>query len=77
MSDNDFADINPSYAGEFESFSKVRTFMASGSPRMTLRFRLAGTVTEGIVSGTRCGATPPAINSSAWYSTGRSSAGWK
>jgi len=51
VSDNDFADINPSYAAEFESFSKVRTFMASGSSRMTLRFRLPGSDTEGVVSG--------------------------
>jgi len=51
VSDNDFADINPSYAGEFESFSKVKTFMASGSARLTLRFRVPGTDTEGVVSG--------------------------
>ena len=51
VSDNDFADINPSYAGEFESFSKVKTFMASGSARLTLRFRVPGTETEGVVSG--------------------------
>ena len=51
VSDNDFADINPSYAGEFESFSKAKTFMASGSARLTLRFRVPGTDTEGVVSG--------------------------
>jgi hypothetical protein len=51
VSDNDFADINPSYADEFESFSKVKTFMASGSARLTLRFRVPGTDTEGVVSG--------------------------
>lgn len=51
VSDNDFADINPSYADQFESFSKVKTFMASGSARLTLRFRVPGTDIEGIVSG--------------------------
>ncbi len=51
VSDNDFADIDPSYAGEFESFSKVKTFMASGSTRLTLRFRVPGTDTEGAVNG--------------------------
>jgi hypothetical protein len=51
VSDNDFADVNPGYADQFESFSKAKTFMASGSPRMTLTFRLAGSDTEAVVSG--------------------------
>ena len=51
VSDNDFADINPTYGEEFESFSKVKTFMAAGSAHMTLTFRLAGTDTEAVVSG--------------------------
>ena len=31
VSDNDFADMNQGYADEFESFSKVKTFMSVGS----------------------------------------------
>ena len=51
VSDNDFADINPDYAEQFESFSKVKTFMASGSTRMTLTFRVPGTDTQALTSG--------------------------
>ncbi len=51
VSDNDFADIDPSYAAEFESFSKVKTFMASGSTHMTLTFRLPGSDTPAVTSG--------------------------
>jgi hypothetical protein len=51
VSDNDFGDVNPSYAEQFESFSKVKTFMATGSARMTLTFRLAGTDTPAVVNG--------------------------
>jgi hypothetical protein len=51
VSDNDFADIDPGYAAEFESFSKVKTFMSSGSARMTLTFRLPGTDTPAVTSG--------------------------
>jgi hypothetical protein len=51
VSDTDFGDINPDYAAQFESFSKARTFMASGSTRMTLTFRVAGTDTPALTSG--------------------------
>jgi hypothetical protein len=51
VSDNDFGDINPDYAAQFESFSKVKTFMASGSTRMTLTFRVAGSDTPALTSG--------------------------
>jgi hypothetical protein len=51
VSDNDFADIDPGYAAEFESFSKVKTFMASGSTGMTLTFRLPGSDTPAVTSG--------------------------
>jgi hypothetical protein len=51
VSDNDFADIDPSYAAQFESFSKVKTFMASGSTDMTLTFRLSGSDTPAVTSG--------------------------
>ena len=51
VSDNDFADIDPGYAEQFESFSKVKTFMASGSTRMTLTFRVPGSDTPAVTSG--------------------------
>ena len=51
VSDNDFADINPTYGEEFESLSKVKTFMAAGSANMTLTFRLPGSDTQAIVNG--------------------------
>ena len=51
VSDNDFADINPTYGDEFESLSKPKTFMAAGSRNMTLTFRVPGTDTDAQVSG--------------------------
>ena len=51
VSDNDFGDLNQDYADEFESFSKVRTFMSVGSQRMTVTFRVPGTDTPGLVNG--------------------------
>jgi hypothetical protein len=51
VSDTDFGDVNQSYADEFESFSKVKTFMSVGSPRMTVTFRVPGSNTPGIVNG--------------------------
>jgi hypothetical protein len=51
VSDNDFADINPTYGEEFESLSKPKTFMAAGSRNMTLTFRVPGTDTGALVSG--------------------------
>jgi hypothetical protein len=51
VSDTDFGDVNEGYADEFESFSKVKTFMSVGSPRMTVTFRVPGSDTPGIVNG--------------------------
>jgi hypothetical protein len=51
VSDNDFADINPTYGEEFESFSRVKTFMAAGSRNLTLTFRVPGTDAGALVSG--------------------------
>lgn len=51
VSDNDFADLNPSYGAEFESFSKAKTFMSIGSARMTLTFRVPGTDDPAEVNG--------------------------
>jgi hypothetical protein len=51
VSDNDFGDVNPNYATEFESFSKARTFMSTGSTRMTVTFRVPGSDQPALTSG--------------------------
>jgi hypothetical protein len=51
ISDNDFADINPSYAGQFEAFSPVKTFAAIGSNQMDVTFRVPGTAEIATVTG--------------------------
>ena len=51
VSDNDFGDVNPSYAGEFESLSPARTFMSTGSTRMTVTFRVPGSDQPAVTSG--------------------------
>ncbi|MBA3316826.1 MAG: hypothetical protein H0T50_01885 [Gemmatimonadales bacterium] len=51
VSDNDFGDLNQGYADEFESFSKIRTFMSIGSPRMTVTFQVPGSTTPALVNG--------------------------
>lgn len=71
VSDNDFGDVKPSYADEFESFSKAKTFTAVGSARMTVEFR--GTWAP---ISPRPAPTRPATRSSGWRRTGRWSLGW-
>jgi hypothetical protein len=44
-SDNDFSDINPAYADDFNAFSPLKTFMPVGSEKMTVSFRVPGTET--------------------------------
>lgn len=51
VSDTDFGDLNQGYADEFESFSKVKTFMSVGSAKMTVTFQVPGTGTPAIVNG--------------------------
>jgi hypothetical protein len=51
VSDNDFRDLNPTYEAEFEAFSPTKTFMAAGSARMTLEFRVPGTQDAGRTNG--------------------------
>ena len=51
VSDDDFADVDPKYGAQFESFSKVKTFMSVGSRRMTLTFRVAGADTPATTRG--------------------------
>lgn len=51
VSDNDFADVNPDYADEFNAFSPVRTFMAVGSNEVVVDFFVAGTTTPALSAG--------------------------
>ena len=51
VSDTDFGDVNQTYADEFESFSRIKTFMSTGSPRMTVTFRVPGSDTPALVNG--------------------------
>jgi len=50
-SDNDFSDINPDYADEFNAFSLPKTFMPIGSAEMTVTFRVPGTETVAATRG--------------------------
>ena len=51
ISDNDFADINPSYAGQFADFSPVKTFAAVGSNQMDVTFFVPGSPEKATVTG--------------------------
>lgn len=42
VSDNNFADLNPEFSGEFRFFSPIRTFAAVGSSAMTVQFFVPG-----------------------------------
>ncbi|MGH7578908.1 MAG: hypothetical protein ACREM9_01960 [Gemmatimonadales bacterium] len=50
-SDNDFADINPAYADDFNAFSRPKTFMPIGSAAMTVSFRIPGAATPAATRG--------------------------
>jgi hypothetical protein len=50
-SDNDFADINPNYADEFNAFSAPKTFMPVGSASLTTTFRIPGSETPAATRG--------------------------
>ena len=51
VSDNDFRDVNATYEAEFEALSPIKTFMATGSARMTLDFRVPGSQNPGLTNG--------------------------
>jgi hypothetical protein len=51
VSDNDFFDINPDYADEFNAFSPIRTFAAVESNRTDVQFFVAGGNTSALSSG--------------------------
>jgi hypothetical protein len=50
-SDNDFADINPAYADDFNAFSLPKTFMPVGSAELTVDFRVPGAATRAATRG--------------------------
>ena len=51
ITDNDFADINPTYADQFATFSPPKTFAPIGSPVSEVTFRVAGSSTPAAVTG--------------------------
>ncbi len=50
-SDNDFFEINPAYADEFNAFSLPKTFMPIGSAALTVDFRVPGAETPAATRG--------------------------
>jgi hypothetical protein len=50
-SDNDFSDINPAYADDFNAFSLPKTFMPVGSADLTATFRVPGAETRAATRG--------------------------
>jgi len=50
-SDNNFADLNLSYAEEFDFFSPVRTFQAVGDNRTVVDFFVPGSTTPAVTTG--------------------------
>ena len=51
VSDNDFADVNPLYSGDFDAFSPAKTFMSIGSSVSEVTFRVAGDTAKAAVRG--------------------------
>ncbi|HEX5652958.1 MAG TPA: hypothetical protein VFX58_07785 [Chitinophagaceae bacterium] len=50
VSDNDLADIDPSYPGQFQAFSPAKIFVSEGSPITDARFKVPGTVIDAAVN---------------------------
>jgi hypothetical protein len=51
ISDKNLADVDPSYAGQFEFFSPLKTFAITGSTVMTTEFQVPGSTTSAVVRG--------------------------
>ena len=50
---DEFADVNPDYADEFNPFSPLRTFSAVGSNELVVHFIVAGTTRPALSAGFR------------------------
>ena len=50
-SDNDFIDLNLTYADDFAAFSPLKTFMPIGSAELTVDFRVPGSGTRAVTRG--------------------------
>jgi hypothetical protein len=50
-SDNNFADVAPSFDGPFNFFSPIRTFMPVGSSRMSVEFFVPGSTAAALSTG--------------------------
>lgn len=50
-SSNGYVDVNPEYAGEFDTFSPVKLFVARGSTIIDVQFVVAGSNTPAVVTG--------------------------
>jgi len=51
VSDRGFTDVNPAYAGEFNTFSAPKLFSPAGGNVVDVRFRVAGSDAEAAVTG--------------------------
>jgi len=51
VSGNNLADVDPSYAGQFNFFSPQKTFAVEGSIVMTVEFQVPGSATPAVVRG--------------------------
>jgi len=51
VSDRGFTDVNPDYAGEFNTFSAPKLFSPAGGNVVDVRFRVAGQDTKAAVTG--------------------------
>jgi len=51
VSDNNFKDVNPTYADQFQFFSPIKTFIAVGDPVSGVNFFVPGTSTPATTNG--------------------------
>jgi hypothetical protein len=51
ISDKNLAEVDPSYAGQFNFFSPLKTFAITGSTVMTTEFQVPGSTTPAVVRG--------------------------
>ena len=51
VSNNGYTDVNPNYAGEFNTFSPTKLFVAVGSTTIDVQFFVAGSNKPAVVTG--------------------------